>query len=290
MLKVLVDSGSSIKQEEAKDYNVEVIPLILSFDDKEYLDGVDITIEEFYDKLIKEKKFPKTSLPNLLELQEKVEKYTKDGDDVLIITISSKISGTYNAIRGLFAENNKVKVIDSQSAVGGIRILVEEVNRNREKSLDEIETILNDIIPRIKVCAIPETLEYLMRGGRLSKKEWLFGSILNIKPIITFKDGEVKVMSKKMGLKNAMNGINQELETVECDERHGIVAAYTFCKNNLLKLIDLTKDKFKKLIKVFDNLDPAIACHWGPNAFGYIFVSKKKKKQMENITQLKTDK
>lgn len=281
MLKVLVDSGSSIKQEEAKEYNVELIPLILSFDDKEYLDGIDITIEEFYKKLIDEKKFPKTSLPNLFDLQEKVNAYTKAGDDVLIITISSKISGTFNAIRGLFEENDKVKVIDSQSAVGGIRILVDEVNRNRDKSLNEIEQILSDIIPRIKICAIPETLEYLMRGGRLSKKEWLFGSILNIKPIITFKDGEVKVMSKKMGLKNAMNAINQELDIVECDERHGIVAAYTFCKNNLIKLIDSTKEKFKKLIKVFDNLDPAIACHWGPNAFGYIFVRKKMKQQKE---------
>lgn len=282
MLKVFVDSGSSIKQEEAEKYGVEIIPLILSFDEKEYLDGIDITIDEFYDKLIKEKKFPKTSLPNLYELQEKVNKITEIGDDVLIITISSKISGTYNAIRGLFAENNKVKVIDSQLAVGGMRILVEEVNRNREKSLDEIENILNDIIPRIKICAIPDTLEYLMRGGRLSKKDWLLGSLLNIKPIITFKDGEVKVMSKKMGTKNAMNAICQELETVECDEQHGIIAAYTFCKNNLLKLIDLTKDKFKKLINVFDNLDPVIACHWGPNAFGYIFVSKKKKKENED--------
>ena len=275
MLRVLVDSGSSIKFEEAEELGVEIIPLKLMFDDEEYLDGVDISIDEVYVKLIDQKKFPKTSLPSLYDVEQKVSGYTNSGDDVLIITISSGISGTYNAFKTLFQDNSKVRVVDSKSAVGGIRILVEEVNRNKEKSIDEIVEILNNIIPRLRIFAVPETLEYLMRGGRLSKKEWILGSMLNIKPVIHFVDGEVKVHSKKIGLKAACSAILQEMERIGVDARHHIVGAYTYCKNNLQKLMDMTKEKFKSLIKTFDNLDPVIACHWGPNALGYIFVSEK---------------
>ncbi len=274
MLRILVDSGSSIKQDEAENYNVEIIPLIISFDGVEYLDGITLSNEEFYQKLINEKMFPKTSLPNLYELQEKVNKYTEAGDDVLILPISSGISGTYNAIRNLFVDNNKVKVVDTKCAVGGIRLIVHAVNKNREKNLDELEEMINKLIPRIRIMAIPETLTYLMRGGRLSKKDWILGSMLNIKPIITFKDGCVAVQSKKMGLASAMKTINSELEKLDVDEDFPIIASYTYNKSNLEKLISGTKEKFKKLLTVFDNLASVIACHWGPNAFGYIFVQK----------------
>ena len=137
MLRVFVDSGSSIKQEEKELYNVEIIPLKILLGDKEYLDGIDLSMEIFYKELIDNKEFPKTSLPSLVELEEKVTGYTDSGDDVLIITISSGISGTYNAMRLLFQENERVKVIDSKTAVGGIRILVDEVNRHRDETLHE---------------------------------------------------------------------------------------------------------------------------------------------------------
>lgn len=274
MLRVLVDSGCSIKQNEVQDYNVEIIPLIVSFDDVEYYDGINLSREEFYTKLIDEKKFPKTSLPNLYELQEKVNGYTKNGDDVLILPISSGISGTFNAMKNLFADNNKVKVVDTKLAVGGIRLIVHAVNQNKDKSLDELEKIINDLIPRIRILAIPETLTYLMRGGRLSKKDWILGSMLNIKPIITFKDGSVAVQAKKMGLASAMKAINAELERLDVDENFPIVASYTYNDINLRKLIASANEKFKPFMTVFDDLASVIACHWGPNAFGYVFVQK----------------
>ena len=113
-----------------------------------------------------------------------------------------------------------------------------------------------------------------MRGGRLSKKDWVLGSMLNIKPIITFIDGEVKVHSKKMGLTHAMKAINAELERLDADESFPIIASYTYDKVNLEKLIASSKEKYQQLATVFDDLSPVIACHWGPNAFGYVFVQK----------------
>ncbi len=275
MLRLLVDSGSSIKQEELEYYNAELVPLKILMGETEYADGINLPMDEFYRQLIDEKIFPKTSLPNLGELEERVSKYTTEGDDVIILTISSEISGSFNAIKNLFAENKKVKVIDSKMAVGGMRLIVDEINRNRELSLDEIEEKVNSLIPRIKIMAIPETLEYLFRGGRLSKKDWILGSILKIKPIIGFIDGKVKVLTKKIGLKMGLSYIAGALKEFECDENYEIIASYTYDKSNLEKLMEMTDEKYYKQIRVYDNLDPAIACHWGPNAFGYVFVAKK---------------
>lgn len=274
MLKVFVDSGSSIKQDEKEKYNVEIIPLRFMMGEQEYLDGIDLEIDDFYKLLIDKKMFPKTSLPNLEELTKRVNECTENGDDVIIITISSGISGTYNAISKLFENNNKVNVIDSLSAVGGIKLIVEEINRNRDKSVEEIIEKVQTLIPKIKIMAIPETLTYLLKGGRLSRKEWLLGSILNIKPIISIINGNVRVLAKKIGLKNAMKYIAEELEKQKCDENYPIIASYTYKDNNLKKLIDRVDDKYKSQISEFDNLDPVIACHWGPNAFGFIFISK----------------
>ena len=274
MLRVFVDSGSSIKQDEKEKYQVEIIPLRYIMGDVEYNDGLDITIDEFYDLLINKKYFPKTSLPSLLEAKEKIEQYVKLGDDVIVITISSGLSGTHSALYKMFEGCEKVRVIDSLSAVGGIKILLHELNKHRDESLDKLVERIKNLIPRIKVLAIPETLNYLMKGGRLSKKDWLLGTVLKIKPLITLTKGKVKVESKKIGLKNAMQALAKGLDKFNCDINYPIVPSFTYNKVNLGKLINITDDKYKECMIEYDNLDPVIACHWGPNAFGYIFVTK----------------
>ena len=274
MLRVFVDSGSSIKQEEKEKYNVEIIPLLINMDNQTYQDGIDFTLDYFYDMLINKNIFPKTSLPILPELEKRVLKYTNDGDDVIIITISSKISGTYNAIRMLFEDNDKVTIIDSLTAVGGIRLLVDEINRYRDQSIEFIVNKVKSLIPRIKVVAVPETLHYLVKGGRLNKASAVIGNILNIKPLIGFIDGEVSVIKKTIGLSKAKNAIISYLESSGCDFNHQIIPSYTYKDDNLLDLIDKLPENRKNQLQVMDNLDPAIACHWGPNAFGFIFVGK----------------
>ena len=275
MLRIFVDSGSSIKQEEKQQCAVEILPLHITLGDQEYLDGVDLSMDIFYKALMEEKLFPTTSLPSLGEAEDRVTQYTQQGDDVIIITISSGISGTYNTLRMLFADNPKVKVIDSKSAVGGIRILVEEINRHREESLEELEQRLLALIPRIRICAIPETLDYLHRGGRLSKTAWVVGSMLQLKPLIALDsfDGSVKVLGKVRGLKKAMQTLADYLEKCDCDPNYPIVPSYTYNSSNLDALIGMTDEKYHPQMIAYDNLDPAIACHWGPNAFGYIFVA-----------------
>lgn len=282
MIRVFVDSASSIKQEEKEKYDVEIIPLRYLMGETEYEDGVDLSIDEFYDLLINQKLFPKTSLPYLDKVQERVEQYTNSGDDVIIVTLSSKISGTFSALETMFKDNNKVAVIDSLTAVGGVRIIVQEINKYKKtESMEFIVNKVNQLIPRIKVLAIPETLDYLLKGGRLSKKEWLLGSILKIKPVIELSKKGVNVIAKKIGLASSMKYIVNALTEFNCDENYAIVPSFTYKDDNLKKLISLTEEKYQKQMIEFDNLDPAIACHWGPNAFGFIFVSKTKEKEDE---------
>ena len=275
MLKVFVDSGSSIKQYEKELYNVEIIPLKILLGDKEYLDGIDLTNEVFYDYLQNNKVFPKTSLPQLDVLEEEITKITEEGNDVIIVTISSEISGTYNAIRMLFADNDKVHLIDSRSAVGGIRLIVDEINNNRDLPINEIIGKVNELIPRIRIAAIPETLEYLHKGGRLSTKEYIIGTAIHLKPLIGFAEGKVKMVGKAIGLKRAMKALNDMVEKDGVDTNYQFIAAMTNGKDNLENLLRGLNPEYKDLIKTYDDLDHAIAAHWGPNAFGYIYVKAK---------------
>ncbi len=238
------------------------------------MDGVNLSLDDFYHKMIDENLFPKTSLPSLGDAEEKVNKCVEDGDDVLIITMSSALSGTYNTLKMLFEDNPHVLVVDSKSCVGGMRILVMEANKYREESLEFVGQKLYDLIPKIRIFAVPNTLDYLYRGGRLSKGSFAVGSMLKIKPVLAVFDGSVHVLSKVLGTNKAMRSLIDCLENYKCDENYPIVPTYTYNKDNLDVLIGMTDEKYKSQMLAYDNVAPAVACHWGPGAYGYVFVEK----------------
>ena len=272
MLKIYADSACSIKKEELSEYDIRLIPLKIAFGSDEYFDG-ELSFENFYELLEKTKTFPKTSLPALAKVENEINTLTHEGNDVIIVTLSSKISGTYNALNLLFGENNKVHIIDSLSCVGAMRFIIEEIIKNKDKSIDEILSIVNALIPRLKVMAVPETLTYLLRGGRLSKAEWLIGSILQIKPTIGFIDGKVRVVSKNRGIKKAMREI-VDVVSEKADLSYGVIAAYTKNKDNVKELVDMLPEEVKSAVRLYDNLSISIAAHWGPGAFGLVYVEK----------------
>lgn len=276
MIRIFVDSGSSIKQEEKEAYGVEILPLKITLGEKEYSDGIDLSMDVFYHAMIEEGLFPHTSLPSPGDTQEAVNKALNDGDDVLILPISSGISGTYRALQTLFADEKRVRVVDTKTAVGGVRLLVMEAAKYRDQSLDFVEEKLQKLIPRIRVVAVPETLEYLHRGGRLSATAKVVGGLLQLKPLITLDsaDGTVKVLGKERGLRHAMQAIVQTLADEKCDPSYPIVPSYTYQTDNLDQLLAMTDEKYRAQMLEADHLDPAIACHWGPNAFGYIFIAE----------------
>lgn len=274
MRRIIVDSGSSIKISEKEQYGVDILPIRLQMGEDFFYDGVDLSTEEFYKRLHDDKQFPKTSLPSLEETQNLVDSYVAQGDEVLIITISSGISGTYQTIKMLFAEYDKVEVFDSKLAVGGIRFLVDEAKKYEHETMEVVIEKLNELLPRIVIAAVPETLDYLLAGGRLSRSSWMVGTLLSIKPIITFIDGKVSVLEKKRGIKQGKKALVDMISDLQADKEYGIVAAYTYNKGNVDDMIQMLPDEYKEAISVYDDLCSSIACHWGPNAFGFIFVKK----------------
>lgn len=274
MLRIIVDSGSSIKQSEKEKLGVDILPLQILFDNDEYEDGIDLEMDLFYHKLIDEAKFPKTSLPKMDYAEKLVDEYTKNGDDILFIAFSSELSGTYNVLSNLFHDHKNVRVVDSKNAVGGIRLLVLEALKYKDESLDVVFNKVENLKKRLRILAVPETLTYLLRGGRLSKKEWLLGTIIAIKPIISLIDGKAKVISKKRGLKNAMKHINELMDEYKVDLNYPIIAEYSYNISNVTELESYLKPEYKENISYYDEIATAVACHWGPNAFGLVFVEQ----------------
>ncbi len=277
MIRLIVDTSCSIKANELSEYRIDgLIPLKILLNGKEYTDDT-IDIDSYWKEFLASSEFPKTSLPNLVEAEEKVLSYTDNGDDVIVMTISSFLSGENNALHMLFDENPHVRIIDSLGCVGMLRILISDViNKYRDSlSIDEVVKKVTDFIPRLKVAAVPETLEYLYKGGRLSKLEYIAGSILSIKPILNIENGKIKSFAKKIGLRKAKRYL-LELLTEEADLNYPIVPSYSYNDENLVDIINQASNEIKSKLTVEDNLIPSIASHWGPNCFGFIYVVKEK--------------
>lgn len=272
MRRIIVDSGSSIKIKEKEWYGVDILPICLQMGDDTFYDGVNLSTEEFYSRLKKKGQFPKTSLPSLEETQKLVDGYVAQGDEVLIITISSGISGTYQTMKMLFDEYENVEVFDSKLAVGGIRFLVMEAIRYKDETMETVIEKLNQLLPRVRIAAIPETLDYLLAGGRLSKSSWMMGKLLSIVPIITFIEGKVEVLAKKRGIKQGKKALVELLQKEQADKSYGLIASYTYNRGNIEDVIQMLPEEYKDSISAYDDLCHSIACHWGPNAYGFIYV------------------
>lgn len=277
MLRIIVDSSSSITQEEAKQLGIDILPLRVCYKGIEYRDGVDIDSRKLYE-LMEEKgafSFTKTSLPYMNVASEMVENYTKNGDQVLLITISSKLSSTFSALTAMFASNSNVVVYDSKSAVGGIRLLALEAIKNKDKDVHEIVKILDDLSSRVVIIAVPETLDYLLRGGRLKRNAWMIGKILKIIPVITFNDGSLLSLTKVRGKMKGMSYICDYVNKYKVDVRYPVIGSYTRDKENLDRLGKMLLETNGINLNIEEDMSASIAAHWGPGAFGVVYIKTK---------------
>ncbi|MDU3828112.1 MAG: DegV family protein, partial [Peptostreptococcus sp.] len=192
-LKLIVDSASDISIEEAKELGIRVMPLSISFADKDYKDGVDLSKLEFYKKLKESSELPKTSQVSPYEFDQAINDVVSNGDAAIVITIASTLSGTYSSatIAASNYPDDKVVVIDSMTASVGERVLVLYALDLIKQGLDikEIAKILNEKKEKIRIVYLMDTLETLYKGGRLSRLETMTGSILGVKPILALTDG-----------------------------------------------------------------------------------------------------
>ena len=212
-LKIVLDSTSDLVPELLGKF--EIVPLTVNFGEEEFIDGVTITREEFYAKLIESDVIPTTSQATPEAFERVFKKLVENGDEVLCITVASKLSGTYQSAC-IAAEEfpGKVRVIDSKSVAIGSAILAEFALSLLEKGLsaEEIEKELIEKREDIIIVALIDTLEYLKKGGRLSKTAAFAGSLLNIKPVVSVEDGEINVLGKARGSKQGSNFLIKEIE------------------------------------------------------------------------------
>ncbi|MBI4297617.1 MAG: DegV family protein [Chloroflexi bacterium] len=200
-MRVVTDSTADLPQALARQWGITVVPLSVQFGEEAFRDGVDLGPEEFYRRLAGSTALPHTSQPSPGAFAQVYEALARGGHDVLSIHISSKLSGTYEAaLRGreVARLEGKVEVVDSRLVSLGLGLAVLEAARAAGvgASLEEVGQVALQAIPRVRLACLLDTLEYLRRGGRIGKAAAFLGSFLQIKPIVTLRDGEVHPLER----------------------------------------------------------------------------------------------
>lgn len=281
-IHIITDSASDIIDVRGK--NLTVLPMTITFGEKEYQDGVTLSHKQFYEMLIESDTLPVTSqIPPFL-FEEAIRKVVEKGDTAIVITLSSKLSGTWqSAMIAAESFSDSVYVVDSENVTVGEHILVDYAFRLIESGLTPPEIVekLNLLKKRIRLVALLDTLEYLKKGGRISGAAALAGNILSIKPVIAIEHGEVSILGKARGSKQANNLIVEQIRDAGgIDFSMPYYLGYTGLSKDLLqKYIDdntaLWETETDHL--PVESVGGTIGTHAGPGAIAVAFVAKERR-------------
>lgn len=277
-VQIITDSASDLSS--AMHPSLHVVPLNVRFGNTEYRDGIDLSHKAFYEKLIEEDVLPQTSQASPLLFEEAAREAGKNGDEVLIITLSSKLSGTFQSARLGTSEMENVYLVDSMTVTLGEQILVRRALELSDQGLSaaEITRILEEEKGHIRLIALLDTLEYLKKGGRISAAAAAVGSMLSIRPVIAVEDGEVKVLGKARGSKKAANLLTQMVEDAGgIDFDRPAAVGYTGLDDSLLsKYIEDSSRLYdgRELELIHQSVGAAIGTHAGPGAIALAFFAK----------------
>lgn len=213
-VRIITDSASDMSPTEHP--ALHVLPLSVSFGTDVYMDGVDIDHQRFYEMLVERDELPKTGQVNPYAFLQAIAEAREAGDEAVIITVGAKLSGTNQSARTALAEmpGGDVFVVDSNNVTLGERVLVEYALRlvDEGRGAAEIAAAVEAVRDRVVVIGLLETLEYLVRGGRLSAAAGAVGTLLNVKPVVAAEDGLIVQLGKARGSKNGRNLLNQKVE------------------------------------------------------------------------------
>lgn len=279
MIKIITDSTSDISQIQAKELGITVLPLRVIFKDGEYEDGIDLQIDDFYNKLVSSDFLPSTSQLTPEQFIPLFEEAKSNQDSVIVITLSSHLSGTYQSatIAKDMCEYDNIHIVDSLSVTLGLQILVRQAIDllNKGCSAEEIVDTLEAMKNRIHVFALVETLEYLKKGGRLSGVSAFAGTILNIKPIVEVKNGKVDVAGKARGLTGAFGKMIKLIEQYGgIDTSKHYCVGYTGKKDNLNSFLEYAKDKLDLKDSIVSPIGSVVGTHAGPGVCGIAFYDQ----------------
>ena len=275
-IKIITDSTLDLPVELIREKNIEVLPLLINFGEESYLDGVEITTKEMIDKINATGVLPTTAQVTPNRFEETFKKYLDEGYKIVALTLSSDMSGPYQSacIAKDMLESDDIVVIDSRNVTSGLGLLVLKACQFRDKGLGikEIEEESLKAIPKVKSSLNFESLENLVRGGRLSKTAGTIGSVLGLRLILEVKDGKMSVKDKVRGSKKALKKLISDFESVDVDFDSPIV---------LLEL--LNEDVYEGLKTYFQEkninyIDAKVGCtvgiHSGIKPCGIFFFEK----------------
>lgn len=275
-IKIITDSTADLPQELYDKYDIEVLPVLINFGEESYLDRVDMNVDKLLERMDEEEELPTTGqiIPN--RFIECYEKYLNEGYKILTILMSSAMSGTYQSacIAKEAIESDDIFIVDSKNIAPALGILVLKACMLLEKGYDivkiaeELEKEKNKVETR--VCF--ESLDNLIRGGRISKTAGMVGTVLGVKLILNIKDGLMSVKDKVRGSKKALRKIITDLESSELDYDLPVFLVYASEIEIKKELIDYLESNNIKYIEC--PLGATVCIHSGPNCCGLVFLTK----------------
>lgn len=276
-IRILVDSSSDYTVAEVTEKNIELIPIRITIGEKTYVDGYDLGRDEFYEILQSSGDFPKTSQPSPQSFVDLFQDAKEKGDSLVCILLSSGLSGTYQS--ALLAKNmveyDQIYLVDSLSATYTIKVMADYACQLRDAgdSAEEIARKVETLKSRVKVLAALDTLEFLGRGGRISKTAAAIGDLASIKPIITIsEEGNVEILGKCLGKNKAISAILKHLQELGIDPAFPVYPIYSYGPENCETFErKLHKEGYKTNEML--QIGSTIGTHIGPGAFGIIFVA-----------------
>ena len=280
-IKIVTDSTSYIADEYIKKYDIKLVSLNVIINGVSSRE-VDIENEVFYEEIKNSKEIPKSSQPIPNEMLNTFKEIVKDGDSIVGIFLSSKMSGTYsnaNMIKDMILEDYPdadIHILDSKTNCMQMGFAVIEAARTASegKSINEVINAANHVINNSRFLFTPETLEYLKKGGRIGGAAALFGNVLQIKPILTVVNGETSVFKKVRTRKKAIEEIVKTvLEEIESKGFGDIVVHHINCQEDGLKLAKALENKLGKKVEI-QSIGPVIGVHVGPGSIGIAYYTK----------------
>lgn len=283
MLRIIADSTCDISKEDARKMGIQIVPISVRFGDEEFLDGVEITHEEFYTRLAECDELPKTSQPSPDTFMKVFNEAVAAGDDVLGIFISSDLSGTYQSacLAALDVEEEtgkKLYMVDSRSASIGTALLIREAVKLRDAGVNvsDIATACTEMSKYIKLTAVVGSLKYLKMGGRLSGAAAFAGTMLHITPVVSIEDGKVVVIGKTRGKgkKAAEKLMHDKLIKDGLSLTRDFMFGHINCSESLETFIN------KSLTYISDvngnvgvsSIGCSVGTHVGPGTYGIAYV------------------
>ena len=278
-VKIIADSLGDVPPEVAKELGITIIPVHVIFGAESFRDGIDLTTEQFYDKLTREKTLPTTSVPPLGTFVDAFDKLAEETDQILAITVSSKLSATHETAAQaveLMKRKCRVEVVDSLGAgmAEGLLVITAAKAAQAGAGLDEVIKLTQRNITRTEIRMAFDTLEYLKRGGRIGRAQALLGSVLKLNPILGIKDGEVYPFARERSRAKAIDYLYNFAMSFANIEELAVEDATTPDEADML--VERLSSRFPRERIYRPKVSPVLGVHVGPHVLSVAVLGDRK--------------